>query len=261
MRPLFVGAALIGAVALPTPSRADLAEIKARGTLRVIAAQDEQPEMFSFKAGPPGFEREMAEGFATLMGLKLEVAQVHAAPDRIPALRKGDGDFIIGIVVTDERKKLVDFTDEVLPVRHLIVSYKPNKVVTSLEGMLQEKIGLSKGTTWAQTAYDAGVPQDKAELFLGTDALLDALRDGKITATVMTISDFTLATRRYPGLQAGGFIGPAGSAAWAIRKEDVKLKAAFDEYLVNFRKGPSWSRLVVKYFGEQALTVLGRAKQ
>jgi ABC-type amino acid transport substrate-binding protein len=258
-RPWFLfGAAL----ACASPVHADLKELKARGSIRVIAAQDEQPEMFSFVAGQaPGFEREMAEGFAKLHGLKLEVAQVRSANDRIPALRKGEGDFIIGTINTEERRKLVDFTVEVIPARHLVVTYKPHRVVRTVEEFLQEQIGLSKGTSWATTAYEAGVSPDKAELFVGTDTLLDALRDGKISASVMTISDFTLAVRRYPGLQGGVFIGPANQAAWAIRKEDAQLEAALNEYLDNLRKGPSWSRLIVKYFGDQALAVLGRGKQ
>ena len=43
-----------------------------------------------------------------------------------------------------------------------------------------------------------------------------------------------------------------------MRKQDAELLAALDEYVSNFRAGPSWSRLVVKYFGDQALRALGR---
>ena len=31
-------------------------------------------------------------------------------------------------------------------------------------------------------------------------------------------------------------------------------------YLGNVRRGPSWSRLLVQYFGDQALQVLGRGR-
>ena len=43
-----------------------------------------------------------------------------------------------------------------------------------------------------------------------------------------------------------------------MRKEDKQLKVALDEYLVNVRKSATWSRLIVKYFGEQALKALGK---
>ena len=54
-------------------------------------------------------------------------------------------------------------------------------------------------------------------------------------------------------------VGAPGTVAWAVRKEDTALKAALDEFLANTRRSPSWSRLVVEYFGDQALAVLGRA--
>src|SRR4029453_7957455 len=77
---------------------ADLARIKSRGVLRVIAAADDAPETFSFAGGArPGFERELAEGFAKLHGLRLEPVKVKLYSDRIPALNNGDGDLIVEI--------------------------------------------------------------------------------------------------------------------------------------------------------------------
>jgi len=39
------------------------------------------------------------------------------------------------------------------------------------------------------------------------------------------------------------------------------LKKALDEYMDGQRKAGAWSRLVVKYFGDRALSILGRAKE
>jgi hypothetical protein len=75
----------------------------------------------------------------------------------------------------------------------------------------------------------------------------------------MTVSDFVLAAGRRPGLEAGIEVGEPGRAAWGVRKEDAGLKAELDAYIENIRGGPSWNRLLVTYFGEKALTVLGRA--
>jgi ABC-type amino acid transport substrate-binding protein len=46
-----------------------------------------------------------------------------------------------------------------------------------------------------------------------------------------------------------------------VRKGEPELKQALDEYLVGMRKAGTWSRLVVQYFGDRALSVLGRAKE
>ncbi len=51
---------------------ADLEDIRTRGELRVLAADDEAPLWFSFKEdGEPGFEREVLAGLARVQKLKL----------------------------------------------------------------------------------------------------------------------------------------------------------------------------------------------
>ncbi len=238
----------------------DLPEVEARGGLRVIVAEGEQPEMFDFDGDPakPGLEREMLEGFARLKRLRLEVVPVKVFSDRIPALLRGDGDVIVGLVDTVERRRQIDFTAAVLPVRHLVVTHKPAPPVRSVEEFRKRKAGTIRGTTWARETLAAGVPESQVEYLPDTEPMLQALADGRVDAAVMTISDFTLATTRHPGLQAGIFVGERSRAAWGVRKQDPKLKAELDAYIDNLRSGASWNRLVVNYFGEKALAVLGR---
>ena len=252
-----LAAALVLAFAGGVATAGDLAEIKAKGVLRVIAQKDEAPEMYSQVAGTdPGFEREMVEGFAHLHGLKIVTVAVDNSAERIPALQKGSGDVIIGIVDTAERRKLVDFTSEVIPARHIVISYR--RPIETLADFKAAKVGVVKGTSWARAAVEAGIPADAMESFGDRNVMLEALKEGRITASVMTISDFTLAARKNPGVVGGLLLGEPGSASFAVRKSDAQLLQALDDYLGNFRKSPSWNRLVVKYFGESALAVLGR---
>ena len=39
----------------------------------------------------------------------------------------------------------------------------------------------------------------------------------------------------------------------------MKLRDALDTYIENIRSGASWNRLVITYFGDKALAVLGRS--
>jgi ABC-type amino acid transport substrate-binding protein len=251
------GAGLVAAGAFAS----DMPDMKARGTLKVIAQKSEAPEMFRFSdAGEPGFEREMIEGFARIHEIEMEAVAVETSAERIPALLRGEGDVIIGIVDTESRREQIAFTEEVLPARHLVVTWKPHRVIEALEEFRREKIGVVKGTSWAQAAVEAGVPLGETALFPDREDVYAALEDGRITATVMTTTDFLLATRFHPELQGGVAVGAAARAGWGVRKEDKELLAALNEYIFNFRAGPSWSRLVVKYFGDQALRALGRER-
>jgi membrane-bound lytic murein transglycosylase MltF len=62
-------------------------------------------------------------------------------------------------------------------------------------------------------------------------------------------------------LEAFASLGPPGALAWAVRKEDRALLAALDEYVTRVRHTPTWSRLVVKYFGDEAPEILRRARE
>jgi len=51
------------------------------------------------------------------------------------------------------------------------------------------------------------------------------------------------------------------SSAWGLRRGDASLKRALDEYLVAARRSGSWNRLVHRHYGQDALDVLGRARE
>lgn len=251
-------AILASTLLVPAAMAADLPELKARGTLRVIAQRDEAPELFNLRDGEPGFEREIVEGFARLQGLTVEPVATATAADRIPTLVAGRGDLIIGIVDLPERRRQASFSVEVLPVRHMVLTHKPHPPIESVEAFRAAKVGAVRNTSWARVAEEAGVKADAMTLFGDRTELFEALRQGRIEATVITLTDGILAIKQQPALEAGVLLGAPGSSAFAVRKGDSQLLAALDEYLGNFRKSPSWNRLLVKYFGEQALAVLGK---
>ena len=107
---------------------------------------------------------------------------------------------------------------------------------------------------------EAGVKPRDLVAYATMEDLLRALKASEVGAAVLPISELALASKRVPGLEAGMTVGAPGTVAWAVRKEDSALRGAIDDYLANVRRSPSWSRLVVQYFGDQALAVLGRAR-
>lgn len=243
------------------PAAGDLAELKTRGVLRVVVAADEAPETFALQAGvEPGFERELIEGFARLHGLKVQPVPVKTLADRIPALLGSDGDVIVAIFDTPERRERVDFTEEVMPTYNLAITHKPHAPVQDVAELLKERVGAMAGGQPAEAALAAGVPQSALQRFERLEPMIEALQKGRVTVAVLPVSEWVLAAKRFPGLEAGVTVGPRGTVAWAVRKPDAQLRRALNEYLTNARKGATWNRLIVKYFGSQALKVLGRER-
>jgi ABC-type amino acid transport substrate-binding protein len=245
----------------PSALARDLAEIKAKGVLRVIAAADEAAETFSFTGGArPGFDRELVQGFAKLHGLRLEPVKARSYADRIPALLRGDGDLIVAIFDTEDRRQQVDFTVEVMPTHNVAVTAGGRPGVKAVSELAALKVGAIRGAKPAEEAVEAGVPASALQLFDTQEAMTQALRRGAIDAMIVPISELVVVSRDTKDLVPGVTVGPRGKIAWALRKEDSALRSSLDDYLTNVRRGPSWSRLIVQYFGDQALQVLGRAK-
>jgi ABC-type amino acid transport substrate-binding protein len=144
----------------------DLDAIRARGTLRVIFGSYGMPEAITLQPGaPPGLEREMIEGFAALNRLKVEFVAVDASGERIPALLANKGDVVVGgLGITEERRKVVDFTAEVFPSRHVVVTRKPHAPIETLEQLRKVRVGSIKGSSWAETVAAAGLPPENVDI-------------------------------------------------------------------------------------------------
>jgi ABC-type amino acid transport substrate-binding protein len=252
MRRILLGAALLlGA----SPLDADLAELKARGTLRVIVAAEEAVETFDPTGSAGGFERELVDGFARLEGLKVEVLAAKSYPERIPLLLAGKGDLIVAIFDTPERRQQVAFTTEVMPTYNVAVTLRPRPAPKDLDELRKLKVGVLKGTAPVEDAVAAGITS--LQKFESSQAMLQALQRGEVAALVMPVSELALSTKTQPALQPGVQVGASGQVAWAVRREDAALRAALDRHLANVHRSAAWNRLLVKYFGEQAPLVLG----
>jgi len=253
--------ALLALGRAPSVGAGDLKEIEKSGSLRVLAVADSAPDEFFTTRPGVGLDREILEGFARLRRLRLEVVPVGSWDRLVPALLEGKGDLIAGrFTVTESRRQLIDFTAEAFPTRAVVVTRRPHRVVGSLRELREEKVGTVRGTSLAEVVAWAGVPPANVDDSVATGNLPAALKAGRVSAVVLGIENAISVQRQDPDLQLGAFLGPPGSLAYGVRKEDAGLREALDEYLGNLRRGVSWNRLVVKYFGEQALEVLKKAR-
>ena len=255
--------ALVLLAAVPALGTAtDLAEVKQRGVLRVLRMDVRGTDEFFPPSGGArlGFDRELLDGFASLHRVRLEPVTVSSWDGLIPALLQGRGDVIAGrFTVTEARQKQASFTSEVFPTRNVVLTRKPGRVVATLEQLRAEKVGTIKGTSMAEAVAAAGVA-DVVDT-ITTGKLPEALQTGQVTAVVLGVENAITAQRDDVAMQVGLFLGPPRSLAYAVRKTDATLLAALNEYIDNVRRTPTWSRLVVKYFGEAAPEILRKARQ
>lgn len=116
-RTLIAAAAMAAAFGLSAPAKADaLADITARGTLRVAVPQDFPP--FGSVAAdmtPQGYDIDMAKMIADKLGVKVELVPVTSA-NRVPYLQTNKVDLVISSLGKNaDREKVIDFSDAYAP--------------------------------------------------------------------------------------------------------------------------------------------------
>lgn len=159
-------------------------EIKERGELVVAVFTDKPPFGYVDKDGENvGFEIDMAKRFAKdLLGdeSKVKFVPVEAA-SRIPYLQSDKVDFVLAnMTATDERKKVVDFTNPHLKVavQVLVKDGSPIQSVKDLEG---KKVIVTKGTT-ADIYLTKNMKNVELIKFDKNTEALQALKDGRADA-------------------------------------------------------------------------------
>ena len=254
--------ALLSLLAAAAAGAADLAKITARGTLRVIVMPlGPDDEFFPVPATKrAGLDRDVLDGFARLHKLKIEVVPVEGWDNLIPALLQGRGDLIAGrFTVTDARLKQIAFTAEVFPSRNVVMTRRPHPRVDSVEALRTERVGTIRGSSMAE-AVKAVVPASNVDDSIAPGGLPAALVSRKVTAVVLGIESAIADREEDPEIELGAFVGPPGSLAYGVRKEDPELRQALSDYIDNLRRTSTWSRLVMKYFGEAAPDILRKAR-
>ena len=192
-----------------------------------------------------GFERALGDELCKRAELTCEWV-TNEWDSIIPNLVSGNYDVIIaGMSITDERDKVIDFTQEYIPVEASLY------------------VGLSadaniKGVVAAQTAtiQAAHVAESGATLleFPTPDETIAAVRNGEADV-VFADGDFLMpAVKESNGelvvveeLTIGGGVG------MGLRESDTELKGKLDAAITAMKEDGTLNTLIKKWFGDEAL--------
>ena len=97
--------------------------------LQVALASSTEPLSFIYNNEIVGYDCEVMERIAYILGMKVEFQDMSFAAE-IPSLVSGKSDIALSITPTEERKKTIDFTDSYYSEEVVIVSRKTDYVST-----------------------------------------------------------------------------------------------------------------------------------
>jgi len=223
MKHLFLSLSLIGATALvgcgktetpapaaPAPETAAAAPAPAE-LPELKVAIDPTYEPFTFKTPdgkPTGFDVDIAEALCN--EIKRKCVYVEQVWDSmIPGLQAKKYDVIISSMsITDDRKKVVDFTDKYYNTPSRIV-VKADTAFTDLSSLKGKNIGVLKGSTQEKYAMGdlrpAGV---RVVPYEAQDQVYLDIKSGRLDGTVADSVEVTGGFLSKPEGEGFGFVGP-----------------------------------------------------
>ena len=229
--------------AAPAPAPAEMPELK--------VAIDPTYEPFTFKTAdgkPTGFDVDIAE--ALCAEIKRKCVYVEQVWDSmIPGLQAKKYDVIISSMsITEERLKVVDFTDKYYntPSRIVVKADTPFTDLASLKGSTQEKYSMGE-------LAPAGVSVVPYE---AQDQVYLDIKSGRLDGTVADSVEVTGGFLSKPEGAGYGFVGPVLNdkkyygigAGVALRQGETQLKEELNAAIKAIRANGTYETVSKKYF-------------
>jgi len=153
---LLVSLSLLLAVVLAAcGTNSDSKETNGAGKVYKVGVDTTYPP-FEFKEGDQykGIDIELIKAIAKNQGFKINLTPMDFG-GIIPAMQANQLDVAIaGMSITDERKKVVDFSSPYFNAGLTVVVKKDNKDIKSVNDLKGKKVAVKKGTTGAKYAQD-----------------------------------------------------------------------------------------------------------
>lgn len=244
----------LGLAAFAAPAHADTLEaIKQRGSIRVAIDVSHPPYgMLDSSAKETGSDVDTAKLLADDLGVKLQIVQVSGA-NRVPFLLSSKADVVIAsFSITEERKKVVDYSRPygVVPV---VVSAPKSTVIAKPEDLDGKTIAVARGTTAdieltkVTKASASGARVVRYEDEATTNA---AVATGQQDILAAALSTANAVRDANPGKDMEVKLTMAAyPMAIGLRKNDDAFKAKMDEWVSTNLKNGKLGEIYQKYFG------------
>lgn len=195
-----------------------------------------------------GFDVDIAKALCAEMKAKCEIVG-QDWDGMIPGLVAKKYDAIIASMsITDERKEKVDFTDRYYS-NHLRIVAKKGGSIKGPKDLSGKTVGAQRSTVAAQWSEDNLGRSSTVKLYDTQTAAYSDLEAGRLDALV---SDVYPAYDWLKDKKDFEFVGDKidinDRIGIAIRKDDPKLKAAFNDALKKIRDNGTYAKLNAQYF-------------
>jgi len=236
-----------------------LQDVKARGKLLAGVKTDFPPFGFVDEKGVNlGFDVDIAKAIAKELFGKEDAVEFVAVTsgNRIAFLTTNKIDIILAsMTITEERKKVIDYTIPYFMSGHLILVQKDSKI-EKYQDLAGKKIATTQGST-GDIVIGELVPNAERTKFQHNSESLQSLKDRRVEAFIQDDVLLLDLQKRNPELKIVGW-PPFRPAPYGlgVRKGDKEWLDFVDAALTKIKKSGDYQKLWDKWFGENKKVLL-----
>src|SRR5215213_6044693 len=264
----------------PEPVKRDLAQIRERGELVVLAPYN-STTYFVYRGEPLGYEYELLRAFAEAQGLKLKMVVVTDPKSLLPLLNSGEGDLAAArLVATPETEAQAAFTHALYQTEPALVQQAegpaaaskvaekamapgpadptpevdiPARLITAPAQLAGKRVDLPEKSPYERTLVELAdeISGDIHVVELGElqdEALARKVARGEVEFTVMQANLAALKEAEFSNLKVRPVVGRAHAVAWAVRRNSPQLLSGLNGWIEEKKKEGLLARLYRKYF-------------
>jgi polar amino acid transport system substrate-binding protein len=218
----------------------------AEDVLRVATDATFPPFEYSENGKRTGFDIELIEAIAKVLNRKVEWTDIDFK-GLIPGLVAKRFDVAASaIYITDERRKVVDFTDPYYPGGLVIMTKKGDNSIKGPEDLKGKKVTVQVGTksvNFLKEHYPAAQPVEVEK----NQQMFELVEIGRADAAVTGKPAAKVYARTKGTLQVVDKPLTVEEYGYALRKDEPELTRQFNEALKKLKADGTYDKLVAKY--------------
>ncbi|MBY5460850.1 transporter substrate-binding domain-containing protein [Rhizobium leguminosarum] len=227
-----------------------LEKIKADGKIRVSIDPAAPPYSVLDETGKfIGSEVDVAQKLAKDWNLELEVVPT-AAANRIPYLLSGKTDIVISTLsITDERKKVIDFSKPYSAIQ-IVVGARKDDELSKIEELVGKQVAVTRGSTNDTEITKVALPGTNIVRFEDDSTSITAILTGQAAYYVTAPALLTTVNKKDPSAQIEPrIVLKTNVTGIGAKKGETALTQKLNEWIDASLKDGSLNGLYKTHFG------------
>jgi polar amino acid transport system substrate-binding protein len=197
-----------------------------------------------------GIDIDLIRAIAKKEGFKIEIQSMDFK-GIIPALQSKQLDIsIAGMSITDERKKIIDFSDPYFDAGLSVVVKDDNSAIKSASDLSGKKIAVKKGTSGAQYAVDNFTSKGATIIqFDSSPAMFEEVKTGRADALIedFPVISYAIADQKLPLKVVGDRLNADQYGIGVVKGTNSDLMKKINKGLAALKADGSYQDIVDKY--------------